>query len=94
VRFNVAFTKPIKIQTMITNSTLELLTLHLYDETSETQRAELTKQIAQDEQIREDLTELSKTKRELNRKLLSPSATSVRIIMEHSLKTEHHHETC
>ncbi len=73
-------------------STHDLLVLHAYGETSPEQREYLAKQLAADENLQEELMEIIRTKRELTSKLKSPSATSLRIIMEHSHKTEHLHE--
>ncbi|MBP6730530.1 MAG: hypothetical protein KA149_00640 [Chitinophagales bacterium] len=73
-------------------STQNLLLLHAYGETTLEERETLAKQLANDEALQEELMEIIRTKRQLTAKLKSPSATSLRIIMEHSHKTEHLHE--
>lgn len=70
-------------------STQDLLVLHAYGETTLEQREFLAAELANDENLQDELMELIRTKRELTSKLKSPSATSIRIIMEHSHKTEH-----
>lgn len=70
-------------------STQDLLVLHAYGETTLEQREFLATELANDENLQDELMELIRTKRELTSKLKSPSATSIRIIMEHSHKTEH-----
>ena len=71
------------------NSTHNLLLLHAYGETSEAQKDFLASQLVEDPALHEDLMEMIRAKRVLNSKLKSPSTSSVRIIMEHSYKTEH-----
>lgn len=73
---------------MIKTSTSNLLLLHTYGETTELQKQEIAQLSANDPDITEELMSYVRTKRQLNKKLVSPSATSVRIIMEHSFKTE------
>ncbi|MDB5281157.1 MAG: hypothetical protein JWO06_232 [Bacteroidota bacterium] len=70
-------------------STLELLLLHAYNETTESQKEFLALELAKDPSLQEDMMEMIRAKRMLNAKMKSPSPTSVRIIMEHSYKTEH-----
>jgi len=70
-------------------STLNLILLHAYGESSEPQKEFLAGELAKDQLLQEDLMEVIRAKRMLNSKMKSPSATSVRIIMEHSYKTEH-----
>ncbi|HLP50168.1 MAG TPA: hypothetical protein VK154_04750 [Chitinophagales bacterium] len=70
-------------------STQDLLVLHAYGETTVEQREFLAAELANDENLQDELMELIRTKRDLTSKLKSPSATSIRIIMEHSHKTEH-----
>jgi hypothetical protein len=74
---------------MTQNSTQNLLLLHAYNETTEAQKSELAVELAKDPSVQEDLMDIIRTKRVLNGKMKSPSPTSVRIIMEHSYKTEH-----
>ncbi|MCW5906593.1 MAG: hypothetical protein KIS94_01955 [Chitinophagales bacterium] len=74
---------------MIQTSTQNLLVLHAYGETTESQKQQLAREMATNESLHEELMELVRAKRELNRKLLSPSESSIRIIMEHSNKTEY-----
>jgi hypothetical protein len=74
---------------MIQTSTQNLLVLHAYGETTETQKQQLACEMAKDETLREEWMELVRAKRMLNTKLKRPSETSIRIIMEHSHKTEH-----
>lgn len=74
---------------MIQTSTQNLLVLHAYGETTEAQKQQLAEAMAKDETLHEELMELIRAKRMLNGKLKSPSETSIRIIMEHSHKSEH-----
>lgn len=78
-----------KTNSMIQPSTQNLLVLHAYGETTESQKQQLAREMAANETLRKELMELVKAKRALNQKLLSPSESSVRLIMEHSYKTEH-----
>lgn len=70
-------------------STHDLLVLHAYGETTLEQREYLAGLLANDENLQDELMEIVSTQRELNSRLKSPSATSIRIIMEHSHQTEH-----
>ena len=74
---------------MITTSTPNLLLLHAYGETTEEQKEVLATELIKDPSLHEEMIAVIKTKRLLNREMKSPSITSVRIIMEHSYKTEH-----
>lgn len=74
---------------MKTNSTLDLLLLHAYGETTLEERELLAAELSENENLQEELMELVQTKRQLNNQMKSPSETSLRIIMEHSYKTEH-----
>jgi hypothetical protein len=74
---------------MIQTSTQDLLILHTYNETTEQQKEQLAGELAVNVELHEDLMELIRAKKHLSSKMKSPSATSVRIIMEHSFKTEH-----
>jgi hypothetical protein len=85
-RFNEVKNKTSKMEQ---TSTQELLVLHAYGETTEGHKAFLAKELAKDPALQEDLMEVIRAKRHLNSKMKSPSPTSVRIIMEHSYKTEH-----
>lgn len=78
-----------KYTAMIQTSTQNLLVLHAYGETTEAQKEQLAREMATDETLHEELMEMVRAKRMLNGKLKSPSETSIRIIMEHSYKTEH-----
>ena len=77
---------------MIQNSTQNLLLLHAYGETSDDQKGYLAKELAKDPALHEELVEMIRAKKLLAGELKSPSATSIRIIMEHSYKTEHMQE--
>jgi hypothetical protein len=70
-------------------STQDLLVLHTYGETNTDQKQLLSEEFAKENTLQEELMELILVKRHLNSKMLSPSETSVRIILEHSCKTEH-----
>jgi len=70
-------------------STRDLLLLHAYGETTLEQRELLASELTNNESLQEELMEIIGTRRQLNAKMKSPSATSIRIIMEHSHKTEH-----
>jgi len=74
---------------MIQTSTPNLLLLHAYGETTEEQKEMLTTEMVKDASLHEEMIGVIKSKRILNSKMKSPSNTSVRIIMEHSYKTEH-----
>lgn len=73
---------------MIQTSTQNLLVLHAYGETTETQKQQLALEMATNELLHEELMELIRTKHILNTKMKSPSESSIKIIMEHSHKTE------
>ncbi len=73
-------------------STQDLLTLHIYGETTAEQKEQLARLLANDETLQAELAELSQAKQELGRKMKSPSLTSLRIIMDYSHKTEQLHE--
>lgn len=70
-------------------STQNLLLLHAYGETNPEQKEFLAEQLAVNPALQEDLSEILSTLNTLDSKLKSPSNTSVRIVMEHSYKTEH-----
>ncbi len=70
-------------------STHDLILLHAYNESTEPQKEFLAKELAKDPALHEDLMEIIRAKRALNTKMMSPNPTSIRIIMEHSYKTEH-----
>ena len=74
---------------MIQTSTPNLLLLHAYGETTEEQKEVLATELIKDPSLHEEMIAVIKSKRLLNREMISPSNTSVRIIMEHSYKTEH-----
>ena len=71
------------------NFTHDLLVLHAYNETSKHDKKFLAKELLNDEILHDELSALIQTKRMLTGKMMSPSQTSVRLIMEHSFKTEH-----
>lgn len=73
---------------MIKTSTPHLLLLHTYGETTKLQQQQIAQLTANNPAIAEELMNYVRTKQHLNKKLLSPSATSVRLILEHSLKNE------
>jgi hypothetical protein len=77
---------------MIQTSTPNLLLLHAYGETTEEQKEVLATELIKDPSLHEEMIAVIKSKRLLNREMISPSNTSVRIIMEHSYKTEHMQE--
>ena len=74
---------------MIQTSTPNLLLLHAYGETTEEQKEVLATELIKDPVLHEEFVTVIKSKRALNNEMKSPSNTSVRIIMEHSYKTEH-----
>jgi len=78
-----------KPQRMIETSTPNLLLLHAYGETTVEQKEVLATELIKDPALHEELVAAIRSKRSLNARLMSPSNTSVRIIMEHSYKTEH-----
>lgn len=67
----------------------DLLTLHAYGDTTCEQREFLAEELATNASLHEELLELIRTKQQLNAQTKSPSATSLRIVMEHSRQTEH-----
>jgi hypothetical protein len=71
------------------NFTHHLLVLHSYNESSKDEKELLAKELSKDELLQEEQAAIIKTKRMLSGKMMKPSQTSVRIIMEHSFKTEH-----
>ena len=70
-------------------STPNLLLLHAYGEITAEQKEVLATELINDPALHEEMIAVIKGKRTLNAKMMSPSNTSVRIIMEHSYKTEH-----
>ena len=74
-------------------STQDLLLLHAYGETTNEQQEFLAREMAANPALHEELMEIISTKAGLNSAMKSPSETSVRIVMEHSFKTEHLQET-
>jgi hypothetical protein len=74
---------------MIQTSTPNLLLLHAYGETTEELKEVLATELIKDPVLHEEFVTIIKAKRALNNEMKSPSNTSVRIIMEHSYKTEH-----
>ncbi len=78
----------IKHEKMRQNSTQDLLLLHLYNETTPQQDVSLARELANNESLQQERIELQETQALLNSKFKSPSLTSLRIIMEHSYKTE------
>ena len=72
-------------------STQNLLVLHTYGETTPQQEVELVEALANNEALQAELLELEQAKEVLTSKMKSPSLTSLRIIMEHSNKTEQLH---
>lgn len=70
-------------------STQDLLLLHAYGETTLEQREHLARLLAGDENLQNELMEIVSAQRNLNSMMKSPSDTSVRIIMDHSHKSEH-----
>ncbi len=70
-------------------STPNLLLLHAYGEITAEQKEVLATELINDPALHEEMIVVIKSKRTLNSKMMSPSNTSVRIIMEHSYKTEH-----
>jgi hypothetical protein len=74
---------------MTNTSTQNLLVLHTYGETTDEEKQFLASELATSETLHEEMMELIRAKRLLNKQMKTPSATSIRIIMEHSYKTEH-----
>lgn len=73
---------------MIQLSTQDLLTLYIYGEATPAQQAELAAALNNDSQLREQFDEMVAAQKALNQKLMSPSATSIDLIMRHSLQSE------
>lgn len=88
-RFNDVQNTNHKQNEMTETSTQNLLLLHAYNETNEAQKEQIALELAKDPSLQADLMEMIRAKRTLNSKMKSPSETSIRIIMEHSHKTEH-----
>ncbi|MFN8322067.1 MAG: hypothetical protein U0T74_05365 [Chitinophagales bacterium] len=70
-------------------STSDLLLLHIYSETTSSQKDLIVEKLSMNEDLQAEYTELVRSKQMLNKLVKSPSDTSLRIIMEHSYKTEH-----
>ncbi len=70
-------------------STSQLVLIHAYGETSQAQRETIEKEFSENSTLYEEYMNVIKVKRMLNGKMKSPSATSVRIIMQYSCKNEH-----
>ncbi len=70
-------------------STSDLLLLHTYSETTSSQKDLIVEKISMNQDFQTEYTELVQSKHMLNKLVKSPSETSLRIIMEHSYKTEH-----
>ncbi len=73
---------------MIQLSTQDLLTLYIYGEATPAQQAKLAAALTNDQQLREQFDELVAAQKALNQQLLSPSATSIELIMRHSHQSE------
>ncbi len=69
-------------------STQDLLLLYAYGETTPEQQARLAMEMAKDPSLREQLDEIIATQKMLNAKRLSPSSTSLDLIMKHSHESE------
>lgn len=74
---------------MTKTSTPDLLLLHAYSETTSQQKDLLAGKLALNEDLQSEYAELIQSKQMLNKLVKSPCETSLRIIMEHSYKTEH-----
>ena len=70
------------------NFTHQLFILHVYNETNEEQKEVLRMEFCKNSNLYEEFIDAKRVKKMLNDKIKSPSATSLRIIMEHSRKTE------
>lgn len=70
-------------------STHNLLLQLAYEELSEPLAAELLNKIAQDSNLQNEWEAILAAKEELKFTVKKPSETSLKIIMEHSHKTEH-----
>lgn len=72
---------------MIQISTQDLLLLHAYGETTPEQAACLERELADNPHLLAELNDIVSMKDLLNDSRLSPSATSVNIVLEHSQNT-------
>lgn len=70
-------------------STRNLLVLHAYGETTPEQAERVHIALAEDDSLQAEFLELMQTQEQLFTLRRGPSSTSVRIIMDHSHKTEH-----
>lgn len=70
-------------------STSDLLLLHTYSETTSLQKDLIVQKLSVNEDLQTEYDELVQSKQMLDKLIKSPSETSLRIIMEHSYKTEH-----
>lgn len=70
-------------------STSDLLLLHTYSETISLQKDLIVQKLSVNEDLQMEYDELVQSKQMLDKLIKSPSETSLRIIMEHSYKTEH-----
>ena len=73
----------------MSNTFTPLLPLYLYNEATEEQQLQLAEALLTDEALKQELDDMLRAKKWLNRKQKSPSASSIRIIMQHSAQTEH-----
>lgn len=73
---------------MIQTSTQDLLLLYAYGETTADKQATLAAELAKDSNLRDQLLEITATKKMIGEQLLSPSSTSLEIIMRHSHESE------
>lgn len=78
---------------MIQLSTHNLLLLYLYGETSATQTAFIEAELQTNEALKAEYQSLLETKELLAGNRLSPSRSSVNIILQHSKETETLHQT-
>ena len=74
-------------------STPETFIRHLYGETTDVEKEQVCREMALDEACFSNFNALLEAKNSLHLLLEKPSETSLKIIMEHSHKTEHLQES-
>lgn len=75
------------------NSTPETFIRHLYGETTKAEKEQVGIELALDESCFAEFNDLLEAKNSLNLLIEKPSETSLKIIMEHSHRTEHLQES-
>jgi len=75
----------------MTNISTQELISHLYNESSDEQQLAIYDALSESPELLDEMHSLAHTKTLLSGKMLSPSNTSIKIILQHSYKTEDIH---